>query len=218
MDFGFFTASAVPYRENWREILLSQDPTYGAQIGAGKGDAEIEKLFGKIREELCSTFLIDWNPKDDCIRWSISIDPKKEWEEFSTGFEKKIRNQHSKQEYVGRLQKLVKRARWSITSIFHSYIKKVAHPSAAVSRRRGGSGIGFLRPFFKKKAAAPSAEKSPHLGDILVVYPCEIPAIKDTGSGAGSSAAMEIAAEEMSPMLDFRLESENLREQEDSGD
>lgn len=215
VDFGFFKAAAVPYRENWKEILLSLDPQVGASVPDSPGRAAVEKMFSRIREELCSTYLIDWDPVKDCIRWSIAIEPTQQWDRFASGFESKIRKQHSKSQYVGRLQKLVKRAKWAISSIFLAYVKKVAHPSAAVSRSRSGSGIGFLRPFFKKKAIAPSAEKSPHLGDILVVYADEIPAIKDTGSGTHGGPAMEIAAEEMLPVLNFRFEEEDLREQED---
>lgn len=218
VDFGFFKAAAIPYRENWREILLSLDPGVGASIPDSPGRAAVEKMFSRIREELCSTYMIDWDPVNDCIRWNISIEPTQQWERFAAGVESKIRKQHSKTQYVGRLQKLVKRAKWTISSIFLAYVKKVAHPSAAVSRSRSGGGIGFLRPFYKKKAVAPSAEKSPHLGDILVVYPDEIPAIKDTGSGGNGSAAMEIAAEEMLPVLNFRLEEEDMRESEYQSD
>ena len=208
IDFGIFKISAVPYRENWREILLSKDPKVGVSLSGSK-EERVDRVYSRVQEELTCTDLLDWDTFNNQIRWNLSCVTTDEWKKFSTAFEKEIKKRcETKSNYVGRLQKAVKSTARSIVQAFFSYVQKVSHPSASVSKCSNRRGDYALVPFFKPKAATPSSETNPHLGKVNIVYPTEIPAFKDSGR---SSSSVEAAADALLEVLNFQFSEENVR-------
>lgn len=54
IDFGIFKLSAVPYRENWREILLSKDPKVGVSL-SGSMEEKVDRVYARIQDKLTCT-------------------------------------------------------------------------------------------------------------------------------------------------------------------
>lgn len=129
VDLGFCKLLPLPYRANWKEVLLYR-------LSKGKN---LTKKFCRVRRWdlnlLKSTDLIAYSPQVHGILWTLEVLPKRWWFKATFDCERARYKQCNKKNirlYWTRVGNRVKDAEDYAKECFNTYLSQIAHPALQV--------------------------------------------------------------------------------------
>ena len=158
IDMGFADITAVPYRENWKQIMHAKFPKLAPSLKKVPKELAEAYLFNVGWDaEVLNSELCEFHRNGSYLGWTIEAHEKRQWTQIVNGYESKQRAHLGAAAYAKRWIKLVKRAGTRLLRYFVAYVAKTALPCAAI--RNGGNARGdYLVPHIPKgrvRATAP---------------------------------------------------------------
>ena len=160
INMGFVEFTAIPYRENWKQVLHAKFPKLVPSIKkVPSGMAEAYLFNVGWDAELLSSELCEFHRNGSHFGWSIESRTKKQWELIVNKYEKSQREREGAAKYAKRWIKVVTRISGKILRYFVNYVAKTSIPCAAV--RDGGNKRGnYLVPHVPKGRVRPTAPQN----------------------------------------------------------
>lgn len=140
IDLGFAKLNALPYRRNWKQVLLSKFPKFMGLISKfKKRPAFLANLaLTDFPTEMRRTDLVAVG-KEKTIQWSLEITPTESWDKFVEENEASLLKKRGNASYVAYWKGRVDRAEDKSIEIFKSFVQATAVPCGTVrSASRGG--------------------------------------------------------------------------------
>lgn len=130
LSFGYFTLWAVPYRANWKQILLAKFPNIASTMRMPRKERDARLSLTDVEASIHHTDLIEFHTDTRTVGWSIECAPTKHWGEFVKDAEYKRLRRLGPTDYA----KWWDRAIWKLTDkiydIFGSFVLKTILPCA----------------------------------------------------------------------------------------
>lgn len=143
VDLGFVKIYAVPYRANWKEILLARFPNaywwmkYRSKPGFENGlDNE------NVRAQMAAVEMQAIHGSHHYLHWTLEVVPTEDWEKAVREHEK-MKMASGRTEYVKSVERTIESLSSTILEIFTSYLEKVARsfPKLVAGRRPGSKKL-----------------------------------------------------------------------------
>lgn len=134
IDLGFVKIFAVPYRANWKEILLARFRDIAWVFNSNKETKENALRETKFYQHLCTLELMAIDHYKHFIHWTLEAIPTKLWEREAAEIEM-TKQAGGDSTYIRLYEKLVAQLAPRLVEIFSSYVQKTA--SAFGEIRRG---------------------------------------------------------------------------------
>lgn len=132
IDFELFTVHPIPYRVNWKEIMLAKYPASPKIFERQPGFWENDLLRMGFTQDLGSVDLIAMNKKPRTFSWTLEIEEsallRREWAKAEVARMAVKKPTKYAKYYEG----TIKRRFRDILSIFATYVEKASAPVAAI--------------------------------------------------------------------------------------
>lgn len=143
INIGWARMVALPYRVNWKQIVLARFPRIWAflKLPDKKMISNIEMTDFPL--EMISTSLTALSKaglNQKTIRWTVELEPNALWWEYQDTVELRVLEATGKHAYIKRYASLLHRMYPLALEIFRSFVKQTTLPSASILRRRGHRG------------------------------------------------------------------------------
>jgi hypothetical protein len=160
INMGFVELTAVPYRENWKQVLHAKFPKLVPSLRKVPRQMADAYLFNVGWDaELLNSELCEFHRNGSHFGWAIEAHEKRQWELISYDYERKQRETLGAAKYAKRWIIVVRKAARRILKYFLSYVGKTTIPCAAV--RAGGNKRGnYLVPHTPKGKVRPTAPQN----------------------------------------------------------
>lgn len=202
VNFGFATIFAVPYRSNWKSILLGAFPNaYRCYNRAVSKQQQALDEMGITRAFQWSELLAVQRSKDNSCQWKIETITNSVWDRATEAAERK-RVAWGRAAYAKWIGKTLQRQRRLAAAAFGRFICGSAIPSGQVLDAPG-SGGQIIIPFTPKGGITPKAAWSSFTGIM-----CDV---SDTDEKPLITSAIEREVAEMSRMPDLQSQPFKLR-------
>lgn len=135
INLGFVTLHAVPYRANWKEILLARFPNalWWFQHNVNKEGGFKDRLVeAEFQHELTNISLMAIHGRDNFIHWTMEAVPSDQWEDDVAEHEM-LKKSGGNTQYVRHHEKTISDLVPRILEIFTAYVKKTARPFPKIS-------------------------------------------------------------------------------------
>lgn len=186
INMGFVELTAIPYRENWKQVLHAKFPKLVPsmkKVPSGMAEAYLFNIGWDA--ELLNSELCEFHRNGGHFGWSVEARTKKQWELIVNKYEKEQREREGAAKYAKRWIRVVTRISGKILRYFVNYVAKTSIPCAAV--RDGGNKRGnYLVPHVPKGRVRPTAPQS------YVVYAVNDPKEGEIKQPAGASVQGEV--------------------------
>lgn len=148
ISFGYFTIWALPYRANWKQILLAKFPGIAAAMRMPKRERYSKLSMSDFEQHLQHTDLISYYTNSKTVGWSVECTPTKYWADFIQDAESKKRKRLGATNYGKAWSRLVWSLRNTIIDVFASFTAQTTIPCAEPIRcdRYGGYSLGPCIP------------------------------------------------------------------------
>lgn len=133
IDMGWCRIFGLPYRGNWKQILLTKFPRIWRWL---KNKSEWNKLeIGPFITESSSAELIGMHKygKNWIIAWTPEIQPTKIWHEYTTMVEQTAFGSLSPRAYLARVGNLFNSNWKNLVSVFRSYVESTTLPCGDIA-------------------------------------------------------------------------------------
>lgn len=205
LDLGFVVLHPIPYRANWKQIVLGWFPKFG--LGWRRLSKAKRRLFlyeSGIAESLLNPDLFSFNQKEDLIYWHIDVQYKKPWWKNVLAHERKKRRLKGPSGYAKNVFDSCKRLLDRNLALFTDFHSQMARPSAKCFDG-GVAGVIRLAPFIPKKGIRPTAAEDGHGPVVLATEPepVTIPT-PSPGVMAGENEGVHEVPDIQSPPEDVR--------------
>lgn len=158
IDLGFVKIHAVPYRANWKEILLARFRDIAWVFNSGKETKENALRVSKFYEHLCTLELMAIDRYKRHIHWTIEAVPTKLFEEETAEIEM-TKQAGGDTIYIKMYEKLVSAISPRLVEIFANYVQKASRAFPQISN---GLTVGSqkLVPYAGPKRAVPQSGRN----------------------------------------------------------
>lgn len=165
LNLGFIRLARVPYRPNWKQILLSMFPASASYFRqpATKRDTLLHN--SGFWANLYNTKLASLDRKDHFIHWGVECVEQPSWWAASDQKERSILSSLGSAKYMQYFRNAIKKHIPTILESYRSWIDRVIIPCAALDNGRV-FGSQVLRPWVPEGRVLPAA---PDAGDCHVV-------------------------------------------------
>lgn len=158
IDLGFVKIHAVPYRANWKEILLARFRDIAWVFNSNKETKENALRQTKFYEQLCTLELMAIDRTRRHIYWTIEAVPTKKFEEEAAEIEM-TKQAGGDTIYIKMYEKLVSAISPRLVEIFANYVQKASRPFPQISNGMG-AGSQKLVPYSGPKRAVPQSGRN----------------------------------------------------------
>jgi hypothetical protein len=172
VNYGFFKITALPYRDNWKQIMLSKHPDILVRLRGEdeEGRMKILEESGFI-EDLNNSDLISWDDKEQIVGWTLDVLPEKSFENASKALEVEKKNSTTSPEYVQAWANTIASFAKIRIKAFLSWAKKTTRPIATILPC-GRSGYSYkFSTYIPKGRVTPSYSPDMEGRDVFAVYP-----------------------------------------------
>ncbi len=181
IKLGFGELYAVPYRANWREIMLAKFPRLASALKKTPNPL-VEPFLINVGwdSELFNSDLIEMKDGDKHHGWCIAFAPNDQWLKLVKAYEKDQRKSLGAYKYATRFTQLVRKFSKRILKYFLNHVTQTTIPAAAVRHGSNTSG-DYLVPHIPKGKVRPTA---PKVGSTYVVGDTSKEEIEEREEGA----------------------------------
>lgn len=155
IDLGFTRIFAVPYRANWKEILLTRFRDIVWVFNSNKETRDNALRQVKFHEALCTLELMAIDRCKHHIYWTIEAAPTKQFEREMTEIEM-TKQASGDNVYIRLYEKLVSSLSPRILEIFANYVQKISCAFPEVKRGVNTSSQKLV-PYRGPKSATPQS-------------------------------------------------------------
>lgn len=166
IKLGFGELYAVPYRANWREIMLAKFPRLASALKKTPNPL-VEPFLINVGwdSELFNSDLIEMKDGDKHHGWCIAFAPNDQWLKLVRAYERDQRKSLGAYKYATRFTQLVRKFSKRILKYFLNHVTQTTIPAAAVRHGSNTSG-DYLVPHIPRGKVRPTA---PKVGSTYVV-------------------------------------------------
>ena len=181
IKMGFGELYALPYRANWREIMLAKFPRLASALKKTPNPL-LEPFLINVGwdSELFNSDLIEMKDGDKHHGWCIAFAPNDQWLKLVRAYEKDQRKSLGAYKYATRFTKLVRKYSKRILKYFLNHVTQASIPAAAVLHGSNAGG-DYLVPHIPKGKVRPTA---PKVSQTRVVCDLEQPEAEEREEGA----------------------------------
>jgi hypothetical protein len=168
IDLGFCKLDAVPFRANWKQIILSRFPGIGRffRMGKDKRNAQLQ-AHEDLPAFLRGTWMIEIDGGENVIGWNIEARSSLAWREYVFENEKIRLKKHGGPAYASWWRSIVYRMENQLYDILGDFIQRTTAPCAGLHSIRGDGGESLV-PKVRAGRVLPETEDDQQT---LVVYP-----------------------------------------------
>lgn len=127
IDLGFVRIFALPYRVNWKEILLAKFRDIAWVFNSNKETKDNALREARFNEHLCRLEMLSIDRTKMHIHWTLEAVPTKQWEKDAAEIEM-TKQASGDTVYIKMYEKLVAALAPRILEVFTSYVQKVSRP------------------------------------------------------------------------------------------
>jgi len=157
INMGFVDLTAVPYRENWKQIQHAKFPKLVPSLKKVPREMAGAYLFNVGWDaELLNSELCEFHRNGGHFGWTLETRTKRQWDVITYEYERKQKERLGASRYAKRWIKAVNRVAGRILRYFINYVAKTSIPCAAI--RDGGNKRGnYLVPHVPRGKVRPTA-------------------------------------------------------------
>jgi len=146
IDLGWFKISALPVRDNWKQILLAKFPHLASLNRGSKADAEQWLAASGFWDEFYSTGLIKLGRSgaNRVVGWTPEIETTDEWDAYVNDLESDRSAMTTPKNYVAWWGLTMKALRSNALAILLRFASQTCRPAGSVGSARSGSDEGFV--------------------------------------------------------------------------
>jgi len=153
IDLGFVRIFALPYRANWKEILLAKFRDIAWVFSSNKETKDNALREAKFNEHLCRLEMLSIDRQIRHIHWTLEAVPTKQWEKDAAEIEM-TKQASGDSVYIKLYEKLVAALAPRILEVFTDYVQKVSRAFPEICSS-GKSGSQKLVPYRGEKKLLP---------------------------------------------------------------
>jgi hypothetical protein len=147
LNLGSIRLAAVPYRRNWKEIVLARYPTLRKALMVREPNRLLSMAFTAASRvvrlsELTECHMRRGNP---LFSWTVEVLHDSDWEKTCDDVEGKSAAQLGSISYVKRWANRVSQIEETVYEILSAHIQKETAPTCRVLWRRGQRGMQFVQ-------------------------------------------------------------------------
>lgn len=158
IDLGFVKILAVPYRANWKEILLARFRDIAWTFNSNKETRDQALRQTKFYESLCTLELMAIDRTKRHIYWTLEALPSKQWEDESAEIEM-TKQAGGDTTYIKLYEKLVATLSPRILEIFANYVQKISRAFPQINRGMGARSQKLV-PYSGPKQSLPQSGRN----------------------------------------------------------
>lgn len=143
ISFGYFSIWALPYRTNWKQVLLAKYPNVASTMRMSKEKRNARLSLTTFERDIQHTDLVEFHADTKTIGWTIEAVPTKHWDEWIQDAESKRRKHLGPTNYAKVWSRLIWKLQNIIYDLFGSFVAKTVLPCAEPVKRGGSGGLSF---------------------------------------------------------------------------
>lgn len=148
IDLELFKIHPIPYRVNWKDILLARHPQ-AAQVFMREPDKRTARLIRcGFMEDLGGADLLAMGPKPGVFNWTLELEPQKLWLEAQKKAELDRLSLKGPVNYAKYCESCIRKCMGSILGVFATWVRQADRPVGRLSesgRSRNPVLISALR-------------------------------------------------------------------------
>jgi hypothetical protein len=210
IDFELFKLHPIPYRANWKEIMLAKYPAC-ANIFRKPHNTWHDKLVESgFMQDLGSSDLVALDAHSKSMYWTLEIEPKSLW--LKTMHESEVARMASKRpgNYLRYYESCIRNRLDDVLKTFAAWIVQIRKPVGRLCESPV-SGAPILLPIRKRNSVLPAW----HRPDSVSFQPFDGVCIKQ---GQGQRKSLEKKAKEMLAMSNILQRTDDVRGLPEPGD
>jgi len=166
IDLGFVRLQALPYRANWKQILMARLPKAFSLFRKPKEKRDAALAMTEFPAWLRSSRMMAFDPKHNIPTWTIDATVTKAWKQYVIDYEREGRAKYDFQRAQAWARQINK-FEPDIVEIFKSFLEEVAIPCGSVEEGES-FGSQIIRPYIPKGRVT---GESPDSVATNIVYP-----------------------------------------------
>jgi hypothetical protein len=203
IDFGFLRLHALPYRQNWYQLLISRAPGLKQIYHLGSRRRILERTFGSVARLLrgCELTSARRTNQQVLLNWTVEVVPTTQWEKIVTDSERVTASRLGPLGYPRGWGSKVSQLEEVIHEVAAYKTKKEYEPTARLLWRRGQRGVRF-------------AVGSPTILGVPTRMDCDeggLESLDDLAPDAHKLRYLEAKAKELLAVPDLRQEKKDVR-------
>ncbi len=158
IDFELFEVHPVPYRANWKEIMISKHPFSHKYFYRGKITNQKKLFTTGFLDDLGSSDLMSMREKGKIFRWTLEVLPKKLWLDSMESAELDRMAIKKPAGYAKYYETCLRRRYDDLLAIYGSYVREITHPVGTVCESPT-SGRPVVVPQNKSQRVLPNFQR-----------------------------------------------------------
>lgn len=210
IDFELFEIQPVPYRANWKEIMLAKHPACASIFRKPKETWRDHLVASGFMQDLGSSDLVAIDSHDKSIAWTLEIQPKPLWTKSMEDAELQRMAAKKPANYLRYYESCIRKRLDDTLETFGSWIREIRRPVAKLCESPV-TGAQVLQPIHKYNRVLPAW----HRPDSVSFEPCDGPRIKQ---GQSIERTLSKSAKKLLQVPHLLQRAEDMRRLSESGD
>lgn len=203
IDFEIFEIQPIPYRANWKEIMLAKHPAVARIFSLPKEKWRDELTKCGFMQNLGSSDLVAMDSHIKTFAWTLELEPKKLWLDAMEEAESARMKAKKPANYLRYYENCIRNRLDDTLRTYAAWLKEIKRAVGKLSESRV-SGAPILLPIPKRDLVLPSWQRP----NQVTFQPSDGPLLIQ-GQGAKRSVAKK--AKEMLRVPDFQQHNEDMR-------
>ncbi len=161
VSFGWMELRALPYRANWKQILLAKFPKILVVL-RGKSteerNVELERTGFRVAQSSTSLMALATTTNTHTVGWTVECDLQKIWHDYIEEHERDVLAAIGNDAYFKRATNLFIKAKKQALSVFYRWLEQTARPCASIIHGRL-DGRNKLVPALRPGRVVPEIER-----------------------------------------------------------
>lgn len=145
IHMGFCKLYAIPYRQNWKQLLFQMDRTRFIRNGRRSPDALSAMKDRKVPQAMIEERLTAWIEEENRIDWTLEVVPTNQWAQLLDMAEEARRVARGKWGYLHGVVDTMKRLLPLSIDVYRHYLERLSKPIVVLGQT-AKEGRGLVRP------------------------------------------------------------------------
>jgi hypothetical protein len=161
IDLGWCLIQPLPFRHNWKEIMLAKHPKDSVFFTKGVEECREGIRVSGFEEDLYDTELVALDGKNHFVYWKLELIQQKPWTKAVEAAEKIRRDAKGPAPYARYYIRQIKNRLPAIVDAYRAFIKEVSRPCGDVVEDRA-SGAQRVVPYIPRGMVTAKAHSPRH--------------------------------------------------------